>query len=171
MCRLQNWCLPHYYPFCFPHKFRSGRLGLPPVLEKMTASKLSSELLKQMVDMYGEFELPKYIILKDGVGNNMTYLSPNVLSPTSEFTFTELSESFLVRKDDTGEDTSEKEINDESLDDALYCHLAPGSIPDSDQITTSSYTDYDQEADFDQNSSIDSEVGGGNGGGSWLNQF
>ena len=27
MCRLQNWCLPHYYPFFFPHQFRSGHLG------------------------------------------------------------------------------------------------------------------------------------------------
>ena len=143
MCRFQNWCLPFYYPLCFPHHFRSGHLGIPPVLEKRTANKQSSELLKKMVEMHGKIELPKYIIIKDEETNTSAYLCSTVLTPTSEFNFMELSESFVVTSF-TSSHPSKKNIEKE----VLVCHMAPAPASDSD-IHSSSHTGFDQGEDWD----------------------
>ena len=170
MCRLQDWCLPHFYPFCFPHQLRAGHLGLPPVLEKMTASKSSSQLFKQMVDMHGEVVLPKYIILKDtGVGHHITFLSPNVLTPTSDFTFTELFDSFVVKKDDTNEETIDKHCSDDSTDNVMYCHLAPAYMQDScGGSGDGDAVDTDDQANDGSVDANDDTIGHGGGmGGGW----
>ena len=51
LCRLQNWCLPSYYPFCFPGQNRSGSSGIIPVISSMTAGSSSTKLLKSMLDI------------------------------------------------------------------------------------------------------------------------
>ena len=48
LCILNNWCLPEFYPFCFPHQIRSGRTGTIPLLETMTASKHSANCWRWM---------------------------------------------------------------------------------------------------------------------------
>ena len=102
LCRLQMWCLPNYYPFCFPNCIRVGHIGIPPVLEEKTANRSSTDLLKRMVDMFGEFKLPRYILIQDENGNNITFLSSNVLRPTTDFNFLEDEEHFIVKKDTVG---------------------------------------------------------------------
>ena len=167
MCRLQNWCLPGYYPFIFPHHFRSGHLGLPPILEKLTANKQSSELLKRMVVKHGAFKLPKYILLQSDE-NRTTYLTSSVLTPTTEFVFTELPESFIVNK---------KTIPSDKDGEVLTCHLGPEHaqgddygwddlLDDDEEIRSydGEEDELDGEAD-DSDNDINGERGGGYDGG------
>ena len=157
LCMLQGWCLPGYYPFCFPHQIRSGSLGNVPLLVAMTASNSSSKLLKKLVNMDNEVKLPKNIILKDEENRLTAYLSANVLAPTSEFSFIETADSFLVTKinedvDDESEAfSSDEEINkSDEDDDVLYCYHGPhpssrqeldNSIEDN-ELPTPPYTPY-----------------------------
>ena len=156
MCRLHNWCLPFYYPFCFPHQVRAGSVGSVPLLDTMTASKASSDLLKSMVELHGELKVPKYIILKDEESGRVAFLPSSILAPTTEFTFTELSDFFVVTKKSTTftetssdpEESFDKELYNESFedDDILYCHHGPAPISQSDddesygQLPTPPYT-------------------------------
>ena len=84
----------------------------------MTANNQSSELLKHMVAKHGTFNLPKYIFLQCG-DNRTFYLTSSVLIPTTEFSFTELPESFLVSRKNLPD--VDKNIDDE----ILTCHLGP----------------------------------------------
>ena len=146
LCLLQNWCLPGYYPFIFPHQFRSGHLGLPPILEKMTANKQSSELLKRMVAKHGTFNLPKYIFLQCG-DNRTSYLTSSVLIPTTEFSFTEFPESFLVSRKVLPD--VDKTIDDE----ILTCHLGPGC----DQEEEDDWSDFLEDDESGQDGEGNSE--------------
>ena len=136
LCRLNNWCLPGIYPFCFPHQFRSGRLGQVPLLEK-TASGESSWLLNSMLELYGEFRLPKHIIIKDEESHKSAYLSPNILSPTSAFSFIEEFDSFAVVATVSPEAIDglkhlETDVIDDSFEtdkDTLYCYHGPAPSP------------------------------------------
>ena len=98
LCILQSWSLPSFYPFCFPHHIRSGRVGGVPVIEEMTASRFSAPLLRRLLETAEEVSLPKNIIVKDEETGQVAYLPQTVLTPTSDFSLTESSECFLVRK-------------------------------------------------------------------------
>ena len=98
LCILNNWCLPEFYPFCFPHQIRSGRTGTIPLLQTMTASKHSANLLKKLLEVDKKVELPKYLLLRDEGSGLSAMLPPRVLVPSSDFVFTETSDSFIVTK-------------------------------------------------------------------------
>ena len=89
LCILQDWSLPNFYPFVFPHQIRSGRTGSVPLLEEMTASRFSAPLLQNMLDSVEEIRIPKSIIVKDEETGQVAFLPQNILTPTSEFCFTE----------------------------------------------------------------------------------
>ena len=144
LCRLQHWCLPGFYPFCFPHQFRSGRLGIVPLLD-MTASRESSNLLQCMLDMHGEFKLPKHIIINNEESNQSSYLSPNILAPTSEFNFSEDINCFLVVAKEASETSVGVKLSDDGSDDsffddedALYCYRGPAPSVDYGGLSDSS---------------------------------
>ena len=89
LCRLQNWCLPCYYPFCFPGQNRSGSSGIIPVISSMTAGSSSTKLLKSMLDITEQYELPKTLLLRNETTGQVSYLPQSVLTPVTVFNFTE----------------------------------------------------------------------------------
>ena len=64
LCILQNWCLPSFYPFCFPHQIRSGRIGSIPLIEEMTAARFSGLLLRSLLEIQDEVKLPKHMRMR-----------------------------------------------------------------------------------------------------------
>ena len=117
LCILNNWCLPEFYPFCFPHQIRSGRTGTIPLLETMTASKHSANLLNKLLEMDEVVTLPKCLLLTDEESGLSAMLPPRVLIPSSNFVYTETSEHFIVTKVSTEPnedfDLQEKDTKDD----------------------------------------------------------
>jgi hypothetical protein len=153
LCTLQNWSLPCYYPIVFPHQHRSGRTGGVPLIDTMTASNFSGPLLKKMLDLEREIKLPKHIILKDEASGLISYLSPKILEPTSEFSYTETSDSFLVSFADSTEhhdksgDISAHEEDDFNLfsdesdeSDVLYSFHGPIPRTETEELPSPPYT-------------------------------
>ena len=64
----------------------------------MTASKHSANLLKKLLEVDKKIELPKYLLLRDEGSGLSAMLPPRVLVPSSDFVFTETSDSFIVTK-------------------------------------------------------------------------
>ena len=138
LCTLQGWCLPSIYPFCFLQQHRSGRHGTVPLLESLTASNESVQLLKKMIKISTEVKLPKNIILKDRSRNVTAFLDSSILTPPHEhFDVTETSEFFFVRKattdmdDETdmyANDIFEKDLDDDyDAPDVVYACSRPFS--------------------------------------------
>ena len=146
----------------------------------MTASKLSATLLRRILDVEGEIKLPKHIIVKDEESGQKAYLAPNILAPTSEFSFIETLDYFIVSKSvsapvETFEealDDIENIFTDESDDDdVVYSHFGPASrqgtnfCDDSnDDLPSPSYTPMTFH-DLEVNSDVLADVGDGGGGG------
>ena len=92
-----------------------------------------------MLETAEEVRLPKNIIVKDEETGQVAYLPQTVLTPTSEFTFTESSDCFHVRKlaktpgNDITEDAEDDSIelfSDESYDEeVLYSCFGLASHP------------------------------------------
>jgi hypothetical protein len=165
LCMLQSWSLPSYYPLSFPHHLRSGRVGGVPVIEEMTASRFSAPLLKRLLETAEEVRLPKYIIVKDEETGQVAYLPPTVLTPTSDFSFTESSDCFLVRKSaktpsnditEDADDSISELFSDESDDEeVLYSFFGLASHPQNESDSETShdlpspgYTQHGQAFDF-----------------------
>ena len=120
-----------------------------------------------MVAKHETFKLPKYIFLQCG-DNRTSYLASSVLIPTTEFSFTELTESFLV---------SRKILPDvdKNIDDGiLTCHLGPG-CGQEDEDDWSDFLDDDESGqdgegnseeaeDIDNDGNVRSEGAYGGGG-------
>ena len=151
ICILQNWCLPSYYPFVFPHQIRSGRTGNVPILDTMTASKFSATLLKKMLGLERKLLLPKHIILRDEASGMIAHLSPKVLSPTLEFSFSETSESFNVtvkaepsaQVEPFEEDDMDIFSDESDSEDVIYSFHGPAPAPimtDDEELPSPPYT-------------------------------
>ena len=112
LCRLQNWCLPCYYSFCFPGQNRSGSSGIMPVISSMTAGSSSTKLLKSMLDITEQYELPKTLLLRNETTGQVSYLPQSLLTPVKVFNFYEKNDCFLVSKSSLQEDSDNCDISD-----------------------------------------------------------
>ena len=101
-----------------------------------------------MVEMNGEIELPKQIILKDEETGKFSFLPRSVLTPTSNFFFTENEESFVVKKSDSLNDDIPEESEDESItsgdssdnEDILYSFHGPAPLIENFPDNISNYS-------------------------------
>ena len=114
----------------------------------------SGSLLKNIIHLDQEIKLPKHLILKYNGTGQTSYLSPKILSPTAEFSFTETSDLFLVSSigstavDDNGASSSSREedefniFSDESdSSDILYsCHGPMPRAYEYEDLPSPTYT-------------------------------
>ena len=95
MCQLNSWVMPGLWPLVFPGNLRqSGEI--PPILQEMTASNNSTEILIDLLRSENEVQLPKQIILIDTARNIKSVLPTRVLTPGSRFVTTVSGDSITV---------------------------------------------------------------------------
>lgn len=145
LCKMQGWCVPDVYPFCFFGNTRIGPHGIPPIFSSLTAAQrpLNVDGLKEYLSVEQNISLPKEIIIFDEERQQRLYLPPNVLRPSPhEFSFTESDTSFSVS------------LHPQSS-------VANTGIMDNDIRDNSRSDDDDNDADVQMRSSSPPPVGGG----------
>ena len=139
LCRMQGWCVPDVYPFCFFAQMRIGQQGIPPIFSSLTAARppLNIDALKEYLSVEQNISLPKEIVIFDEERQQRLYLPPNILRPSQlEFAFTESDSSFSV--------SLHPQTN-------VVSGQAPQSAANSGVIDNDSSSSHDNSSDDDDN--------------------